>query len=123
MVALEETITVPLAVTEHGTIRVKGSRVSLDSIIHHFKLGATAEQIVQSFPSISLGDVYASIGYYLANRQAVEEYLQQQETEADALQGQLESNPGYQAEVAELRSRIMGRWTAPRENGDATPVE
>ena len=56
MVALEETISVPLAVTEHGTIRIKGSRVSLDSIIYHFKLGATAEQIVQSFPSLSLGE-------------------------------------------------------------------
>ena len=50
MVALEETIIMPLVVTEQGTIRIKGSRVSLDSIIHHFKLGATAEQIVQSFP-------------------------------------------------------------------------
>jgi len=39
MVSLEETISTPLVVTEQGTIRVKGSRVSLDSIIHHFKLG------------------------------------------------------------------------------------
>lgn len=123
MVALEETISVPLAVTEHGTIRIKGSRVSLDSIIHYFKLGATAEQIAQSFPSLSLGDVYSSIAYYLTHRQDVEEYLQQQETEADALQEQLESNPNYQAEVAELRSRILGRWTAARQNGDATPME
>src|SRR6266545_7053597 len=72
MVALEETISVPLAVTEQGTIRIKGSRVSLDSVIHHFKLGATAEQIVQSFPSLSLGDVYSSIAYYLTHRQDIE---------------------------------------------------
>jgi uncharacterized protein (DUF433 family) len=52
MVALEETIIMPLVVTEQGTIRIKGSRVSLDSVIHHFKLGATAEQIVQSFPQV-----------------------------------------------------------------------
>src|SRR5258708_2113272 len=123
MVALEETISMPLIVTEHGTIRIKGSRVSLDSIIHHFKLGATAEQIVQSFPSLSLGDVYSSIAYYLTHREDIEEYLQQQETEADALEEQLESNPNYQAEVAELRSRILCRWTEPRENGDATVVE
>jgi uncharacterized protein (DUF433 family) len=69
MVALEETISMPLIVTEHGTIRIKGSRVSLDSVIHHFKLGATAEQIVQSFPSLSLGDVYSSIAYYFTHRQ------------------------------------------------------
>jgi len=120
--ALEETISMPLVVTEKGTIRIKGSRVSLDSIIHYFKLGATAEQIVQSFPSLSLGDVYSSIAYYLTHRQEIEEYLKEQETAADALQEQLESNPDYQAEIAELRSRILGRWTAAQENGDATQL-
>ncbi|MBA2702681.1 MAG: DUF433 domain-containing protein [Blastocatellia bacterium] len=122
MVALEETISMPLVITEHGTIRIKGSRVSLDSIVHHFKLGATAEQIVQSFPSLSLGDVYSSIAYYLTHRQEIEEYLQEQETAADALQEQLESNPDYQAEIAELRSRMLGRWTSRQQNGDATPI-
>src|SRR5439155_8118239 len=107
MFALEETISMPLVVIEQGTIRIKGSRVSLDSIIHHFKLGATAEQIVQSFPSLSLGDVYLSIAYYLTHRQEIEEYLQEQETAADTLQEQLESNPNYQAEIAELRLRFI----------------
>ncbi len=111
MAALEETLSVPLAVTEQGTIRLKGSRVSLDSIVHHFKLGATAEQIAQSFPSLSLGDVYAAIAYYLAHRDAVEEYLREQEAEADALQAQMESDPKYQTTVRELRSRILSRWT------------
>jgi uncharacterized protein (DUF433 family) len=119
MVAWEQTISIPFAVTEQGTIRIKGSRVSLDSIVHHFKLGATAEQIVQSFPSLSLGDVYSSIAYYLTRRPEIETYLEQQRVEADNLQGQLESNAAYQAEIGELRSRILGRWTAARENGEA----
>ncbi len=122
MVGLEETISMPLVVTEQGTIRIKGSRVSLDSIIHHFKLGATAEQIVQSFPSLSLCDVYSSIAYYLTHRQESEEYLKEQETAADVLQEQLESNPD-QAEIAELRSRILGRWTAARTNGEGAAME
>ncbi len=122
MLALEETISMPLVVTEQGTIRIKGSRVSLDSIIHHFKLGATAEQIVQSFPSLSLGDVYSSIAYYLTHRQEIEAYLNEQETAADCFQEQLESNPEYQVEIAELRSRILERWTAAQESGDATPT-
>jgi len=122
MVALEETISIPLVVTEQGTIRIKGSRVSLDSIVHHFKLGATAEQIVQSFPSLSLGDVYSSIAYYLTHRQEIEVYLEQQKVAADNLQDQLESNPDYQAEIAELRSRILDRWTTVQENGEATPT-
>ena len=122
MVVLEETISIPLVVTEQGTIRIKGSRVSLDSIVHHFKLGATAEQIVQSFPSLSLGDVYSSIAYYLTHRQEIETYLEQQKVAADNLQEQLESNPDYQAEIGELRSRILRRWTVAQENGEATPT-
>src|SRR5450432_4265159 len=109
-------------VTAQGTIRIKGSRVNPDSIIHHFKLGATAEQIVQSFPSLILCDVYSSIAYYLTHRQEIEAYMEQQETAADALQEQLEFNPDYLVEIAELRSRILGRWTAAQESGDATPT-
>jgi hypothetical protein len=52
----------------------------------------------------------------------MEEYLKEQETAADALQEQLESNPDYRAEVAELRSRILGRWTAVQENGAASQL-
>jgi len=122
MVALEETINIPLVVTDQGTIRIKGSRVSMDSIVHHFKLGATAEQIVQSFPSLSLGDVYASIAYYLTHRQEMELYLEEQRVAADDLQSQLESNRDYQADIAELRSRILGRWIAAQDNGGTTPT-
>jgi len=49
-----------------------------------------------------------SIAYYLTHRQEIEEYLQQQETAADALQEQLESSPDYQAEIAEPRSPYVG---------------
>ena len=121
MEILNETIIMPFVVTEQGTIRIKGSRVSVDSIIHHFKLGATAEQIVQSFPSLTLGDVYSSIAYYLSNRQETEEYLKEQTVAADNLQGQLESKPEYQAEIAELRSRMLGRWASLHDKGDVTP--
>ena len=55
MVALEETIIIPLVVTEQGTIRIKGSRVSLDSIVHHFKLGATANCSELSFSQLRRG--------------------------------------------------------------------
>ena len=114
MIGWEQTISIPFAVTEQGTIRIKGSRVSLDSIVHHFKLGATAEQIIQSFPSLNLGDVYSSIAYYLARRSEIETYLEQQRVEADNLQGQLESNAAYQAEIGELRSRILDRAARAR---------
>jgi hypothetical protein len=57
-------------------------------------------------------DVYSSIAYYLTHRQEIEEYLKEQETPAYALQEQLESNPDDRADIAGLRSRKLGRWTA-----------
>ena len=47
-------------------------------------------------------------------------YLEEQKVAADNLQGQLESHPDYQAEIADLRSRILGRWTTVQENSEAT---
>jgi uncharacterized protein (DUF433 family) len=64
MATLEKTLDMPFTVTEYGTIRVGASRVSLDSVIHHYKLGATAEQIAYSFPSLSLVDIHLAIAYY-----------------------------------------------------------
>ena len=109
MAVLETTKISLLVETEDGTIRIANSRVSLDSIVYHFKLGASAEQIVQKFPSLDLADVYGAISYYLNNKPKVEEYLQKQEIEADLLQQEIESNPQYQANVAELRNRIFER--------------
>ncbi len=122
MVELDETISIPLVITEQGTIRIKGSRVSPDSIVHHFKLGATAEQIVQSFPSLNLADVYSSIVYYLTHHQEVEAYLEQQKAAGDNLREELESSPVYLADIRDLRSRILRRSKVAQENGEATPT-
>ena len=54
---------------------VKGSRVSLDSIVYAFLAGQTAESIAQSFPALALKQVYAAIAFYLDNREQVNAYL------------------------------------------------
>jgi hypothetical protein len=51
------------------------TRVSLDSIVHAFLSGQTAESIGQSFPALSLEQVYGAITYYLAHRSEVDAYL------------------------------------------------
>jgi uncharacterized protein (DUF433 family) len=119
MSKVETTITVPLTLTEFGTIRVGSSRVSLDSVVYHFKQGATAERIAESFPSLDLADIYAVIAYYLANRESVEEYLRRQEAEADALQQQIESDPKQLKATNQLRERIRARQAARQPTTDA----
>lgn len=112
MTTLETTITAPFTVTEQGTIRISGTRVSLDSILYHYKLGATPEQIAGKFQGLRLADIHLAIAYYLNNRDEIEEYLRHQEAKGDALQQKLESDPNYQAAMSKMRERLLARWAA-----------
>ena len=70
-----------------GGYYIAGTRIALDSVVHAFKDGASPESILRSFPLIgSLERVYGAITFYLANKEAVETYLSQQ----DALWNELE---------------------------------
>jgi uncharacterized protein (DUF433 family) len=109
MTTLDNNQTLPLRLTEDGTIRVANSRVSLDSVVQHYKLGASAEQIAQKFPALDLADVYAAITYYLNHEETVEEYLRGQEAKGDEVQKKIESDPQYQKTSAELRARLLAR--------------
>jgi uncharacterized protein (DUF433 family) len=66
---------VPLVAADDGVIRVVGSRVTLDSITNVFDRGATPEEVVQSFPSLALSDVYAILAYVVSHRSDVDAYL------------------------------------------------
>ncbi|MGL4610209.1 MAG: DUF433 domain-containing protein [Trueperaceae bacterium] len=66
---------IPLNKTSNGVFRVGNTRVTLDSVITSYTLGATPEEIVQQFPSLILPDVYAVVTYYLRHKDEVESYL------------------------------------------------
>ena len=99
------TQTVPLTRGEDGVLRVTGSRVTLDSIVAQFKSGATAEQIQEDFPSVTLNDIYSLIAYYLQQSPAVEDYLREQSQAAKEVRRELERS----LETDELRERLRRR--------------
>ena len=109
MATLETTINAPLTQWEDGSIRIAGSRVPIDTVIYHFKLGATAEEIAYKFESLRLADIYGVIYYYLAHGEQVEAYLCQQEVESDAVQTRIESDPDNHQWKAEMRERLLKR--------------
>jgi uncharacterized protein (DUF433 family) len=79
---------------------VRGSRVSLDSVVYGFLEGASPETIRDDFPSLSLEQVYGAITFYLAHRPRIDAYLQ-------AGKSQFERARRSQAHVSEeLRARI-----------------
>jgi uncharacterized protein (DUF433 family) len=105
---LEKSQASPL-VNENGTLYVAGSRVSFQSIVYHYELGASVEQLAQKFPVLKLADIYSAIAYYLNHRDAVKDYLRQREALDDEAQEKIESEPQYQKTTAELRARLMTR--------------
>jgi uncharacterized protein (DUF433 family) len=101
----QATTTVPLSADEAGVLRVAGTRVSFDSVLHAFNEGATPEEIVQDFPTLDLTAVYAVVGYYLQNRAEVEQYLEQREVDREELKQQIEARHNPQG----LRERLLKR--------------
>ena len=71
-----------------GGYRVAGSRVSLDSIVYCFREGLSPESIAESFPTLTLEQVYGAIAYYLANQPIVDDYLREGEKLSHELQAQ-----------------------------------
>jgi uncharacterized protein (DUF433 family) len=57
-------------------IRVKGTRVGIEHFLYEYiHRGKTAEIIVQQFGTLTLADVYATILYYLENKETVGKYV------------------------------------------------
>jgi uncharacterized protein (DUF433 family) len=75
-------------------IRIKGHRIGietvLDGYLHH---GMTAEQIQEAYPSLSLDEVYATILYYLQNREHVTDYMASWIQHCDDAEAQAFRNP------------------------------
>jgi uncharacterized protein (DUF433 family) len=101
---LDLTQTTPLARDASGVLRVAGSRVTLDSVIHQFKGGAAAEQIQEDFPSLALSDIYSVIAYYLQHVGEVEEYLDESRQAAGKIRGEADKSSG-----GDLRERLRRR--------------
>jgi uncharacterized protein (DUF433 family) len=96
---------IPLVRDEAGVLRITGSRVTLDSIVHQFNSGATAEQIQEDFPSLTLREVYAVIAYYLQNTDAVDDYLRGETHAAGEFRREAEAL----RDTGELRKRLRQR--------------
>ncbi len=85
---------VPLFRLENGVYRVSNSRIPLERIVKMHKQGATPEQVIEACDVLRLSDVYALIGYYLDNTELVEQYLREQDEQAEELRRKIEAAQG-----------------------------
>jgi uncharacterized protein (DUF433 family) len=100
-----EPIAVPLGTDAQGTVRVGGTRVTLQTLVASFNDGATPEQIVQDFDTLTLADVYAVIAYYLRNRTAVDSYLEEQREKGTEVRRKMEAI----FDQAGMKERLLSR--------------
>lgn len=101
------TQTIPVVTGADGVIRITHTRVPLETLIDAFHNGATAEEIAQQYPSLSLADVYSIIGYYLHQRSEIEAYLARRRKVAE--QVRLENERRFSPEG--IRARLLARRT------------
>ena len=101
-------VIVTLRYVEKWAVSVCGSRVLLEMVIYAFEKGQTPEDIVQSFSSLKLDDVYAVISYYLQNRDEVNQYMAQVEADSEAIRAKIEAS---QPNMSDIRERLLKRYT------------
>ena len=89
------------------TYMIAGTRVSLDSIVHAFVSGDSAETIAQAFPVLTLEQVYGAITFYLAHRGEVDRYLaaRQQDFEAQR-EASRKADPMFYQKLADAKRQV-----------------
>ena len=100
---------VPMAADSDGTIRIGGTRVTLDNLMAHFEAGATPEEIVEQLDTLSLADVYFVRGYCLRHSDDVREYLRERSERADRIRAEIEADSGSVSFVRNIVARADGR--------------
>jgi uncharacterized protein (DUF433 family) len=96
---------IPLHKDADGVIRVGATRVTLDTVIGAFNAGATAEEIVQQYPSVILADVYSVIAYYLRHQADVQTYLAERQQQA----AKVREDNERRFDSSGIRERLLAR--------------
>lgn len=96
---------VPLVTGADNVVRVGATRVTLDTVVAAFCEGATAEEIVQQYPTLQLADVYSVIGYYLRHRTSVDAYLRDRQRQAAEVRRENEAR----FDPSGVRERLLAR--------------
>lgn len=86
-------------------IRIKGTRVGIETVLDDYLSGVSPEEIVARYRTLTLEQVYATITYYLRNQEEVDEYLERWRAYAEAAWREQQRNPPEF--VRELRERIQ----------------
>lgn len=91
----------------NGGYYIAGKRVSLDLLVYAFRRGESPESIRQSFSTLTLEEVYGGIAFYLANSEAVDIAILEEEAEFEKFhQESLVRNADLHAKLERARAEL-----------------
>jgi uncharacterized protein (DUF433 family) len=91
-----------------GSYWIAETRVSLDSVVYAFLRGASPEGIADSFPVLSLEEVYGAIAFYLAHQAEMDAQLAASDREFEILRKQTrDANPNLHKKLEEARQHLQ----------------
>ena len=104
----------PYLEQEDGALRIKGTRVGIEPIVVRFQEGASPEKIVDSFPTVTLAQVYGAIAYYLDNKQLIDEYMAESQRVLEKIPRLSETDPELYARLEAARRQMSSKrvWSS-----------
>ena len=87
----------------HGLILLSGHRVGLHDLLCFCCEGYSPEMIIGEFPTLPLALIHKTIGFYLENQAAVDEYLKREGEKVENQRAQGKRGPS----LIELRRRMQ----------------
>ena len=94
-------------------IRLKGTRVGIETVLHDFLYWKrTPEEIAQSYPTLTLEQVYATILYYLHHQETITQYLNNWRKHSRRMREEQRLNPSPVAlQLRQLKAERDGMKT------------
>jgi uncharacterized protein (DUF433 family) len=87
-----------------GGYYIADSRVSLESIVSAFLRGESAETIAESFPALTLEQVYGALAFYLAQRGKIDAHIEAGKAEFERLRSEARrTHPALYAKIEAAR--------------------
>jgi uncharacterized protein (DUF433 family) len=85
---------------------VQGTRISLDSVVYAFLKGESPEGIAESFPALTLEQIFGALAFYLAHQKLIDDYLREGRREFEILRQEARrDHPARYAKLDEARRR------------------
>ncbi len=109
----------PYVEERNGNYYVRGSRVSLKSIVADWNDGLSAEEIRNDFPTLGLAEVYGAIAYYIDHRAEMEKFFKEIDAQYEAHRAAAQAaNPEWYARMRQRMEAAKQRL----ESSNASPL-